>query len=160
MQQLVNSSSSTVAYTYTNSNVNSNQNDTIFYNFVGNFVPPKWRDLQGSGNKAFSKTAKQLLSLVVFRLQVCHNSGNNLQDDELQESYHFFEQALGVCQRRIRQCMLELQESGFIQLYNATVVKQHVKCRNTPCIKLAKNFQPYPKKFSHEAEKNFRHTIL
>ncbi|WP_375326845.1 hypothetical protein [Candidatus Tisiphia endosymbiont of Nemotelus uliginosus] len=104
MQQLVNSSSSTLAYI----SANSNQNDTIFYNFVGNFVPPEWRDLQDSGNKAFSKTAKQLLSLVVFRLQVCHNSRNNLQDDELQESYHFFEQSLGVCQRRIRQCMLEL----------------------------------------------------
>ncbi|WP_341764051.1 hypothetical protein [Candidatus Tisiphia endosymbiont of Beris chalybata] len=133
-------------------------NNSIFYNFVGNFVPPEWRDLKGSGNKALSKTAKQLLSLVVFRLQVCYNSGNNLEDNELQESYHFFEQSLGVCQRRIRQCMLELQEGGFIHLYNATIVKQHVKCRNTPCIKLAKNFQPYPKKFSHEAEKNFGST--
>ncbi|WP_375327135.1 hypothetical protein [Candidatus Tisiphia endosymbiont of Nemotelus uliginosus] len=154
MQQIVNSSSSTLAYI----SANSNQNDTIFYNFVGNFVPPEWRDLQGSGNKAFSKTAKQLLSLVVFRLQVCHNSRNNLQDDELQESYHFFEQSLGVCQRRIRQCMVELQEGGFIHLYNTTVVKQHIKCRNTPCIKLAKNFRPYPKKFSHESEKSFGST--
>ncbi len=54
--------------------------------------------------------------------------------------------------------MLELQEGGFIHLYNATIVKHHIKCRNTPCIKLAKNFQPYPKKFSHEAEKSFGST--
>ncbi len=153
MQQLVNFPSTPHISTCSN-------NATIFYNFVGNFVPPEWRDLKGSHNKALSKTAKQLLSLVVFRLQVCHNSGNRLQEDELQESYHFFEQSLGVCQRRIRQCMLELQEGGFISLYNATVVKQHVKCRNTPCIKLVKNFQPYPKKFSGEAERNFSHTIL
>ncbi len=138
MQQLVNSSSSTIDYT----SPNSNQNDTIFYNFVGNFVPPEWRELKNNSGKALSKTSKQLLSLIVFRLQVCYNSGNHLQEDELQESYHFFEQSLGVCQRRIRQCMLELQEGGFIHLYNATVIKQHIKCRNTPCIKLAKNFQP------------------
>ncbi len=135
--------------------VDTYDNNTIFYNFVGNFVPPEWRDLQANDGKALSKTAKQLLSLVVFRLQVCYNSGNHLQEDELQESYHFFEQSLGVCQRRIRQCILELQEGGFIHLYNATIVKQYVKCRNTPCIKLAKNFQPYPKKFSGEAERNF-----
>ncbi|WP_341764099.1 hypothetical protein [Candidatus Tisiphia endosymbiont of Beris chalybata] len=79
MQQIVNSSSHPIAYT----SANSNQNDTIFYNFVGNFVPPEWRDLENVCEKALSKTAKQLLSLVVFRLQVCYNSGNNLQDDEL-----------------------------------------------------------------------------
>ncbi|WP_341764348.1 hypothetical protein [Candidatus Tisiphia endosymbiont of Beris chalybata] len=148
MQQIVNFPST--PHISTDSN-----NDAIFYNFVGNFVPPEWRDLQGSGGKDLSKTARQLLSLIVFRLQICHNSGSHLQEDELQESYHFFEQSLGVCQRRIRQCMLELQNGSFIHLYNATVIKQHIKCRNTPCIKLAKNFQPYPKKISHEAEKSF-----
>ncbi|EER22262.1 MULTISPECIES: hypothetical protein [spotted fever group] len=137
MQQIVNFPSTPHIST-------DNNNDTIFYNFVGNFIPPEWCSLTANNNKLLSKTARQLLSLIVFRLQVCHN--DNM--DELQESYHFFEQALGVCQRRIRQCMLELQEGGFIHLYNATVIKQHIKCRNTPCIKLAKNFRPYPKKIS------------
>ncbi|WP_375326929.1 hypothetical protein [Candidatus Tisiphia endosymbiont of Nemotelus uliginosus] len=151
MQQLVSSLSTSTPVTINN----SDNNAIIYYNFVGNFVPPEWRDLKNNAGKTLSKTAKQLLSLIVFRLQVYHNSGSNLQDEELQENYHFFEQSLGVCQRRIRQCMLELQESGFIHLHNATVVKQHIKCRNTPCIKLAKNFQPYLKKFSGEAERNF-----
>lgn len=75
--------------------------------------------------------------------------------DELQETYHFFAQHLGVCQERVRQCLLELQKSGFIQVYNATVVKYGIKCRNTPCIKLARNFQPFSQKITHEHEKNF-----
>ncbi len=147
MLKLCSSTSDTPVTTY--------ENNTIFYNFVGNFVPPEWRDLKNSCGKALSKTARQLLSLIVFRLQVYYNNCHKLHEEELQESYHFFEQSLGVCQRRIRQCMLELQEGGFISLYNATIIKQHIKCRNTPCIKLAKNFQPYPKKISHEAKKTF-----
>ncbi len=97
MQQLVNFPSTP------HISIDSN-NDTIFYNFVGNFIPPEWFNLTSNNNKPLSKTARQLLSLIVFRLQVCHN--DNM--DELQESYHFFEQSLGVCQRRIRQCILEL----------------------------------------------------
>lgn len=128
----------------TNNCANYSENNTIFYNFVGNFIPPEWCDLTANNTKPLSKTARQLLSLIVFRLQVCHD-GNI---DELQESYYFFEQALKLCQRRVRQCMLELQEGGFIHLYTTTIVKHKIKCRNIPCIKLAKIFRPYPKKFS------------
>src|SRR5580693_3842831 len=84
-------------------------NNIIFYHFV----PPEWSNLTSSCGKLLSKTTKQLLSLIVFCLQVCNSS--NL--DELQENYHFFEQSLGVCQRRIRQFMLELQKGSFIHLY-------------------------------------------
>ncbi|MDR0329621.1 MAG: hypothetical protein LBH99_03030 [Rickettsia sp.] len=124
-------------------------NSTIFYHFVGNFVPPEWRTLSSSNGKVLSKTAKQLLSLIVFRLQIYHN--NSI--DELQETYNFFEQSLGVCQERVRQCLLELQKARFIDLRKVTIVKYGIKCRNTPCIKLAKNFQPYSQSLSTENEK-------
>ncbi|WP_342259851.1 hypothetical protein [Candidatus Tisiphia endosymbiont of Metellina segmentata] len=127
----------------------NSSNSVIFYNFVGNFVPPEWRDLSSNTGKVLSKTARQLLSLIVFRLQIYHN--NSL--DELQETYNFFEQSLGVCQERVRQCLLELQKAGFIVFRKATIVKYGIKCRNTPCIKLAKNFQPYSQSLSTENEK-------
>lgn len=130
------------------------QNSIIFYNFVGNFVPPEWRNLSSNTGKVLSKTSRQLLSLIVFRLQIYHN--NSL--DELQETYNFFEQSLGVCQERVRQCLLELQKSGFIQVYNSTVVKYGIKCRNTPCIKLARNFQPASNKIPSKNEKIFPST--
>ncbi|MFV0251412.1 MAG: hypothetical protein AB8U53_00340 [Rickettsia aeschlimannii] len=57
--------------------------------------------------------------------------------------------------RSIRQCLLELKKSGFIEVYKATVVKYGIKCRNTPCIKLARNFQPASSKVPSENEKNF-----
>ncbi len=114
------------------------QNSIIFYNFVGNFIPPEWNNLSSHNGKILSKTARQLLSLIVFRLQIYHN--NSI--DELKETYHFFQENLSVYQERVRQCLLELQKSGFIKVYNATVIKYGIKCRNTPCIKLAKNFQP------------------
>ena len=41
-------------------------NDSIFYHFVGNFVPPEWRNLTYNFSKSLSKTAKQLLSLIVL----------------------------------------------------------------------------------------------
>ncbi|WP_417905338.1 hypothetical protein [Candidatus Tisiphia endosymbiont of Micropterix aruncella] len=124
-------------------------NSTIFYHFVGNFVPPEWRTLSSSNGKVLSKTARQLLSLIVFRLQIYHN--NSI--DELQETYNFFEQSLGVCQERVRQCLMELQKAGFIDLRKATIVKYGIKCRNTPCIKLARIFQPHSQKISTEDEK-------
>ncbi|WP_425364495.1 hypothetical protein [Candidatus Tisiphia endosymbiont of Mystacides longicornis] len=40
MQQIVNSSSTPTA----DIGANNTDNDTIFYNFVGNFVPPEWFD--------------------------------------------------------------------------------------------------------------------
>jgi hypothetical protein len=130
------------------------QNSIIFYNFVGNFVPPEWRNLSSNTGKVLSKTARQLLSLIVFRLQIYHN--NSI--DELKETYHFFQEHLSVCQERVRQCLLELQKSGFIQVYNSTVVKYGIKCRNTPCIKLARNFQPASNKIPSKNEKIFPST--
>ncbi|WP_245969078.1 hypothetical protein [Candidatus Rickettsia colombianensi] len=78
--------------------------------------------------------------------------------DELQETYHFFEEQLGVGQERVRQCMLELKNGGFIEFYKATIVKYGIKCRNTPCIKLARNFQPASSKIPSKNEKNFTST--
>ncbi|AFB26348.1 MULTISPECIES: hypothetical protein [spotted fever group] len=127
-----------------------NQNSIIFYNFVGNFIPPEWSNLSSSNGKILSKTSRQLLSLTVFRLQIYYN--NSI--DELQETYHFFEEHLGVCQERVRQCLIELEKSGFIKFYKATIIKYGIKCRNTPCIKLARNFQPFSQKILNENEKN------
>ncbi|WP_341792624.1 MULTISPECIES: hypothetical protein [unclassified Rickettsia] len=128
-------------------------NDTIFYNLVGNFIPPEWRNLTSSDGKILSKTARQVLSLIVSQLQ--NDQISDGVNDELQESYYYFEQLLGVCQKRIRQCLLELRDGGFIKLTLNTVVKHYVKCRNVPCIKLAKNFEPYRKNLSAEPEKSF-----
>jgi len=128
-------------------------NDTIFYNIVGNFIPPEWRNLASHDGKALSKTSKQLLSLIASCIQTLSESNDKVE--ELQESYYYFEQALGVCQKRIRQCLLELRDGGFIQFTLNTVVKHYIKCRNILCIKLTKNFIPYRKKFSTEPEKSF-----
>ncbi|AFC70005.1 hypothetical protein A3305_00100 [Rickettsia amblyommatis] len=130
------------------------KNSIIFYNFVGNFIPPEWSNLLSHNGKILSKTARQLLSLIVFRLQIYYN--NNI--DELQETYHFFEEHLGVCQERVRQCLIELEKSGFIKFYKATIIKYGIKCRNTTCIKLARNFQPASSKIPPENEKNFAPT--
>jgi hypothetical protein len=129
---------------------NVDNNSVIFYNFVGNFVPPEWCDLISNDGNRLSKTAKQLLSLIVFRLQIYHN--NSI--DELQETYYFFQESLRVCQERVRQCLLELQKLGFINLYRATIIKHGIKCHNTPCVKLARVFRPYSQKISSEDEKN------
>jgi|GEM_PF-1941788 len=127
------------------------KNSIVFYNFVGNFIPPEWSNLSSHNGKILSKTARQLLSLIVFRLQIYYN--NSI--DELQETYHFFEEQLGVCQERVRQCLLELKKSGFIDIHKATIVKYGIKCRNTPCIRLTRNFQPFSQKPTNENEKNF-----
>jgi hypothetical protein len=42
--------------------------DIIFYNFVGNFIPPEWRNLTNNRGKQLSKTSRQLLSLIVSRI--------------------------------------------------------------------------------------------
>ena len=39
-------------------------NPPIFYNFVGNFIPPEWSNLASHNGKILSKTARQLLSLI------------------------------------------------------------------------------------------------
>ncbi|SPR07114.1 Uncharacterised protein [Orientia tsutsugamushi] len=54
-------------------NIISNNNDTIFYNFIGNIILPEWRKLTGDNGKALSKTSKQLLSFIVFRLYIYYN---------------------------------------------------------------------------------------
>ncbi|WP_371254138.1 DnaA N-terminal domain-containing protein [Orientia tsutsugamushi] len=135
---------------------NSNNNDTIFYNFIGNIIPPEWRKLTGDNGKALSKTSKQLLSFIVFRLHIYYNK----DIDELQESYQLYEDKLNVCQRRVRQCLVELRDAGFIEIENRTIIKDNLKLRNVPCIKILKNFQHYSEKGKEEnialPEKKFR----
>ncbi|WP_371220322.1 hypothetical protein ACA348_01955 [Orientia tsutsugamushi] len=112
-------------------NIISNNNDTIFYNFIGNIIPPEWRKLTGDNGKALSKTSKQLLSFIVFRLYIYYNK----DIDELQESYQLYEDKLNVGQRRVRQCLVELRNAGFIEVENKTIIKDNVKLGNVPCIK-------------------------
>ncbi|KJV52617.1 hypothetical protein OTSGILL_1402 [Orientia tsutsugamushi str. Gilliam] len=135
---------------------NSNNNDTIFYNFIGNIIPPEWRKLTGDNGKALSKTSKQLLSFIVFRLHIYYNK----DIDELQESYQLYEDKLNVGQRRVRQCLVELRDAGFIEIENRTIIKDNLKLRNVPCIKILKNFQHYSEKGKEEnialPEKKFR----
>ncbi|WP_162562989.1 hypothetical protein [Orientia tsutsugamushi] len=52
--------------------------------------------------------------------------------DELQESYQLYEDKLNVCQRRVRQCLVELRDAGFIEVENRTIIKDNVKLRNVP----------------------------
>ncbi|MFU7500502.1 MAG: DnaA N-terminal domain-containing protein [Candidatus Tisiphia sp.] len=147
--------------------------DTIFYNIVGNFVPPEWRNLTNNCGKQLSKTSRQLLSLIVSCTKT--DSYNNIQ--ELQEGYHFFEKELGVCQRRVKQCLIELQTSGFIYHTLITTVKHNLKCRNILSIKLLKKFinfrkandtsyhvnrtniLPNQQKISGQPEKNYHPTV-
>ncbi|WP_371253786.1 hypothetical protein [Orientia tsutsugamushi] len=125
---------------------NINNNDTIFYNFIGNIIPPEWRKLSGDNGKALSKTSKQLLSFIVYRLHIYYNK----DIDELQESYQLYEDKLNVGQRRVRQCLVELRDAGFIEVENRTIIKDNVKLRNVPCIKLLKNFQRFTEKEKKE----------
>ncbi|KJV83682.1 dnaA N-terminal domain protein [Orientia tsutsugamushi str. UT76] len=125
---------------------NSNNNDTIFYNFIGNIIPPEWRKLTGDNGKALSKTSKQLLSFIVFRLHIYYNK----DIDELQKSYQLYEDKLNVGQRRVRQCLVELRDAGFIEIENRTIIKDNLKLRNVPCIKILKNFQHYSEKGKEE----------
>ncbi|KJV53223.1 hypothetical protein OTSGILL_0893 [Orientia tsutsugamushi str. Gilliam] len=67
-------------------NNNSSNNATVFYRFIGNFVPAEWKDLIGDNAKALSKTSKQLLSLMVYRLHIYYNK----DIDELQEKLLLF----------------------------------------------------------------------
>jgi len=117
-------------------------------------MPPEWKNLNHSSGKLLSKTARQLLSLIVYHMQPA--TGEELK--ELQESYHFFECALGVSQRRVRQCILELETAGFIKQQLRTIINNYVKCRNMLCIRLLMNFQPNVKEISSEPEQNFRFT--
>ncbi|HJD56405.1 MAG TPA: hypothetical protein LFW21_07380 [Rickettsia endosymbiont of Pyrocoelia pectoralis] len=139
-------------------------NETIFYNIVGNFVPPEWRGLTSHTGKALSKTAIQILSLLVSRTpseekKVEEAERNGISTpNELQETYYYFEQLLGLCQRRIRQCLVELEKSGYIKLMLINMTKQYIKYRNIICISLTKNFAPYSQKFSAESEKVFGST--
>ncbi|KJV93156.1 hypothetical protein OTSUT76_0779, partial [Orientia tsutsugamushi str. UT76] len=138
---------------------NSNNNDTIFYNFIGNIIPPECRKLTGDNGKALSKTSKQLLSFIVFRLHIYYNK----DIDELQESYQLYEDKLNVDQRRVRQCLVELRDAGFVEIENRTIIKDNVKLRNVPCIKILKNFQHYSEKGKEEnialPEKKFRSNL-
>nr|WP_245406691.1 hypothetical protein [Orientia tsutsugamushi] len=130
---------------------NSNNNDTIFYNFIGNIIPPEWRKLTGDNGKALSKTSKQLLSLMVYRLQIYYNK----DIDELQESYYFFEKELNLRYRRVRQCLVELRNAGFIKVENRTIIKGNLKLRNVLCVKLLKNFQRFTEKEKKKKKLSF-----
>ncbi|HJD56450.1 MAG TPA: hypothetical protein LFW21_07625 [Rickettsia endosymbiont of Pyrocoelia pectoralis] len=137
----------------------------IFYDMVGNFIPPEWKNLTSSSGKALSKTSKQILSLIVSRLQsdkffTTENDKliENTKNYELQETYYYFEQLIGVCQKRVRQCLEELTESGYINFSIINIVKEYVKYRNIVSISLTKNFTSYKKNFSTELEKNFQLT--
>ncbi|SPR02894.1 Uncharacterised protein [Orientia tsutsugamushi str. Gilliam] len=127
-------------------NNNSSNNATVFYRFIGNFVPAEWKDLIGDNAKALSKTSKQLLSLMVYRLQIYYNK----DIDELQESYYFFEKELNLRYRRVRQCLVELRNAGFIKVENRTIIKGNLKLRNVLCVKLLKNFQRFTEKEKKE----------
>ena len=81
---------------------------------------------------------------------------NNTQ--ELQESYHFFEKELRVCQRRVKQCLTELQTSGFICHTLITTIKYNLKCRNILCIKLLKKFINFRK--ANDNSYHFNHTNI
>ncbi|MCC8483555.1 MAG: hypothetical protein LN561_03245, partial [Rickettsia endosymbiont of Labidopullus appendiculatus] len=126
--------------------------DTIFYNIVGNFVPPEWRNLTNNFGKQLSKTSRQLLSLIVSRLQ---SYNKDKQVEELQEGYHFFEKELGVCQKRVVQCLRELQTSGFIDHTLITTIKHNLKCRNILCIKLLKKFISFRKANDNSSHSNY-----
>ncbi|MCC8372018.1 MAG: hypothetical protein LN568_04700 [Rickettsia endosymbiont of Pseudomimeciton antennatum] len=125
--------------------------DTIFYNIVGNFVPPEWQNLTNNCGKQLSKTSRQLLSLVVS----CMKTDNYNNTQELQEGYHFFEKELGVCQRRVRQCLRELKISGFIDFTLITTIKYNIKCRNILCIKLIKKFISFRKANDNSSHSNY-----
>ncbi|SPM44740.1 Uncharacterised protein [Orientia tsutsugamushi] len=127
-------------------NNNSSNNATVFYRFIGNFVPAEWKDLIGDNAKALSKTSKQLLSFIVYRLHIYYNK----DIDELQESYYFFEKELNLRYRRVRQCLVELRNAGFIKVENRTIIKGNLKLRNVLCVKLLKNFQRFTEKEKKE----------
>ncbi|KJV77408.1 dnaA N-terminal domain protein, partial [Orientia tsutsugamushi str. UT76] len=127
-------------------NNNSSNNATVFYRFIGNFVPAEWKDLIGDNVKALSKTSKQLLSFIVYRLHIYYNK----DIDELQESYYFFENELNLRYRRVRQCLVELRNAGFIKVENRTIIKGNLKVRNVLCVKLLKNFQRFTEKEKKE----------
>lgn len=131
-----------IASNFPETNLTGDERATVFYNMVGNFIPPEWRHLRNGSGKALSKTSRQLLSLIVWSLQSSRSKeASDAVATELQESYYFFEQQLGVGQRRVRQCLIELQQAGFIALELVTVIKHHIKCHNTPSIKLLKEFK-------------------
>ncbi|WP_341756525.1 MULTISPECIES: DnaA N-terminal domain-containing protein [unclassified Candidatus Tisiphia] len=131
--------------------------DIIFYNFVGNFIPPEWRNLTNNCGKQLSKTSRQLLSLIVSCIKT--NRYDNTQDSqELQEGYHFFQQELGVSQSRVKQCLTELQKSGFIYHTLITTVKYNIKYRNILCIKLLKKFTNFRK--ANNNSYHFNHTNI
>ncbi|KJV54779.1 hypothetical protein [Orientia tsutsugamushi] len=71
-------------------NNNIRNNATVFYQFIGNFISVELRKLTGDNRKALSKTSKQFLSLIVYKLQINYNNDR----EELQYSYCSFEKEL------------------------------------------------------------------
>ncbi|WP_341747605.1 hypothetical protein [Candidatus Tisiphia endosymbiont of Dascillus cervinus] len=117
--------------------------DIIFYNIVGNFIPPEWRNLINDRGKRLSTTSRQLLSLIVSRLQFDNKRDRPVE--ELREGFLFFQQELGVGQKRVKQCLLELKDSGLIDFYSTTLIIHNMRCPHIQCIKLLKNFVSFCK---------------
>ncbi|WP_371220443.1 hypothetical protein ACA348_03210 [Orientia tsutsugamushi] len=84
--------------------------------------------------------------MIVYRLHIYYNK----DIDELQESYYFFENELNLRYRRVRQCLVELRNAGFIKVENRTIIKGNLKVRNVLCVKLLKNFQRFTEKEKKE----------
>ena len=84
--------------------LSTSSNDTIFYDIVGNFIPPEWKNLTSSSRKVLSKTARQILLFVVSRMPYIEDKAEEINSNgislsnELPETYYYFEKLLGLCQ--------------------------------------------------------------
>ena len=58
-----------IASNFPETNMAGDERATVFYNMVGNFIPPEWRHLRNGSGKSLRKTSRQLLSLIFSRLQ-------------------------------------------------------------------------------------------
>lgn len=132
-----------------NNSYEDTEDDTIYYNFLGNFPPSEWRHLKRQDGKRLSKTSRQLLALIVFYTDFMGDP----EVSELQQSYFFFEDRLEVCQPRVRQCLLELATGGYISFHLVDIIKNNTRCRNTLSIKLLKKFQRSQKKIQPDCKK-------
>lgn len=147
MQQII-YPSSTLSGNIDDNNSTLSSAEIISYHSTGNFIPPEWNNLKGDNQILISKTSKRLLSIIVYCMQhpLQHHHKPN---SKLYESYHFFQSLLGVCQRRVRQCMLELTNGGFISVELKSLVLRNIKCRNVLSITLLKNFYQIPESRSN-----------
>ncbi len=83
------------------------------------------------------------MSLIVSRLQFDNKRDRPVE--ELREGFLFFQQELGVGQKRVKQCLLELKDSGLIDFYSTILIIHNMRCPHIQCIKLLKNFVSFRK---------------